>query len=199
MATELKSIDTQIKKDGLIKGVFLGLIVLALSIISFYFILNNATSPLQVLAVPFFCSYIIPLIVSVFFILNIRKKAGGYLTFKQVVTTAFIMFFVNFAILTIGRDLIFVKLFQPDMIGKTEASMMTSSKIMYKQQKLPQAETNSRLAELKKGFDAENNMTAFETFSGYLTTIILLFVLAVIFAAAFKKDPPVLVEVDIVE
>jgi hypothetical protein len=198
MATELKDINARIKKDGFIKGVFLGLIVLVLSIFSFYFILANATSPILVLAIPFFCSYIIPLIISVFFILDIRKKASGYLTFKQVVTGAFIMFFVNFAILTIGRDLVFVKVFEPDMIKQTEAAMITSSRVSYKQQKFPRAETDSRIAELKKGFDDENNMTAFETFSGYLTTIILLFVLAVIFAAAFKKDPPILLETDIV-
>jgi hypothetical protein len=188
-----KDEDSQLRKSGFIKGLYLGGIILVLSICSFYYITTMVTSPWAIMIGSFSFSTIIPLVVTIFFVLNMRKDIGGYWTFRQAVTGIFIMLFTNYVLLTIGRDVLFGKLIEHDMIQKTEAVMIRSSTVMYKSEGLPQAQINSKIAELKKGFDDESNMTVFKLISGYLLTVILLFVVTIFLAAVFKREGAVLV------
>lgn len=183
-----KSIDSQIRKNGFIKGLLLGCIVLALSIASFYFIIDIAKEPWEDLLGPYIFSMIIPLLLIVFFALDIRKKLGGWWSFKQAVTGTFIMIFTSYVILTIGRDFIFAKAIEPDMIQKLETAMLNSSTIMYKKQGFSQAQINSQIAERKQGFEGQKAVSTGIIIQNFIINTMLLFVLAIILGALLKRE-----------
>jgi len=185
----IEQVDQQLRKNAIIKGLMLGAIVLALSIFSFYFITGLTKTMSLIVAGPYFFSVIFPIIFIVLFCLNMRKKLGGYWTFRQAVTAIFIMFMVSYAILAIGRDLIFAKFIEPDIVPKTEAVMMN---VRYQSLKISGAsdkEIKSQEDELRKEIESQKNPGIMPVVQNYMINIIMLFVLAIIFAAILKKEP----------
>ena len=109
----MENLDKQIKKQSIYFGLVLGVISLALSILTFYLIISSTSSLIFIIAGPILLSFIIPIVLVVLLCLDFRKKIGGFWVFKQAVTGIFIMFFIAFAIQTIGKDLIFAKFIEP--------------------------------------------------------------------------------------
>jgi len=187
---EIEIVDKQLRKQAIIKGVLLGFIILSLSIFSFYFITGIAPTMALIVAGPYFFSVIIPIAVTVMFCLNIRSKIGGYWSFKQSVTGIFIMFLISYAVLTVGRDLIFAKFIEHNMASKTEAVMLNVRTTSLKMSGASSKEIASQITELKKEFEGQRSPGILPVVQNYMINIIMLFVLAILFGAIFKKEQP---------
>jgi len=195
MLTE-HNFNKQLRIAAVIRGLILGVILLALNLFSFYFITEIVRQGKLVVAGPYFFDSIFPLIISLLFCLDIRRKVGGYWEFKQAVTGVFIMFLVCYAILAIGRDIVFVKLVEPNMVSKTEAVMLNARYESLKSQGAGQKEISSQMVELRKQLELQKDLSFFDIVYGYLANIILLFVLSLVFASIFKKPPPYIFQVN---
>jgi Protein of unknown function (DUF4199) len=192
MPTE-DNINKQLRINAIIKGVILGVVLLASGIFSYYLITAFTKTSWLIITGPYFFSILVPIILTSFFCIDMRKKLGGYWGFKQSVTAIFIMFMVCYGILTIGRDLVFAKLIEPNMAQKTQAVMINVRAEQLKIAGASQTEINNQLTELKKEFNTYPGV--FSIVQDYITNIIFLFAIAVVFAAIFKKEPPYTVEI----
>jgi len=185
----IENVNRQLKINAVIKGILLGFIVLVFSIFSYYFITRLTTTPQWILGGPYIFAIIIPLVVTLFFCVNLRGKLGGYWTFRQAVTSIFIMFLVCYAILTIGRDLVFSKLIEPNMVHNTEEVMLNVKAQSLKINGQNPAQVKQQVSDLRQQFDSQTTPGVFVILQNYIINIILLFVLAIVFSAIFKKDP----------
>src|SRR5437588_1611956 len=109
----MENIDQQIKKNAFNSGIILGVIVLVLGVFTFYVITGMASSLVAVIGAPIVLSVLVPITVAVFFCIGLRKKIGGYWTFKQAVTGIFIMFLTAYVIQAVFSDFIFAKFVEP--------------------------------------------------------------------------------------
>jgi len=150
--------------------------------------------PLLVLPASFIFTIVIPLITVILFILNIRKSIGGYWSFRQAATAIFIMLFTTYILLTVGRDILFVKLAEPNMVQKIGAVMIESRTRKDQMDGMTQAQITQDLTVTKANFNMPVNKDPWAIIESIPENILVIFVLAVIFTAIFKKDPPVLVE-----
>ncbi|HEY8782363.1 MAG TPA: DUF4199 domain-containing protein [Mucilaginibacter sp.] len=183
-------LEQKIKKIFIKNGLLLGAILLGLSIISFYFITAITTSPILFVAAPLFFSVVIPIIVVVMICLNGRKKIGGHWSFKQAVTGIFIMFLIAYIIQTVGRDLIFARLIEPNMIEKTETAFINASSAIKEKAGFNQKQMDQNIADIKKNFEEQKKVTIGKTIQAIAISIIFVFIFALIFAALFKRDAP---------
>jgi len=186
----MSQFENTIRRVAAVKGLLLGVILLALSIISYYVLVSATDSAWIILVSPMIFSVVLPIIVVLIFCFNLRKRIGGYWTFKQAVTGIFIMFAVNYAIQVIGKDVIFAKFVEPDMIPKTEAAMMKGTTVMLKKSGASQKAVDQKKAEIQKQLDDQKNITTGAIIQGYVITLILLFALALVFAALLKRNSP---------
>jgi len=195
MAFKLGGVDSGVKKKGLVKGLFLGCIVVVVNILSFYYMTGTVEShPLLVLPGSFILTIVIPLITIILFTLNIRKSVGGYWSFRQAVTAIFIMLFTTYIMLTVGRDILFVKMVEPNMVQKIGAVMVESRMLKDKLDGMPQAQITQDLAFEKKNFSVQVDNGQWAIVESIPENILITFVLAVILSAVFKKERPFLVE-----
>jgi hypothetical protein len=193
MAIKLGGVDNEVKKKGFIKGIFLGLIVVIGNILSFYYMVNTVQAhPLLVLPGSFIFTILIPLISIILFTLNIRKSIGGFWSFRQAVTAMFIMVFTTFTILTVGRDLLFVKLVEPNMVQKIGAVMMQSRMEKDQLDGMTPAQIDKDLAFEKTNFNVKADNDPMAIVRSIPENILIIFVLAVMLAAIFKKEQPLL-------
>lgn len=183
-----------IRKEGFVKGIFLGLIVLAGNIGSFYYIMNMAkSSSVLILLGAYALTILIPLGAIVLFMMNARKKNGGYWSFKQAVTSAFIMFITSYVILTLGRDMLFAKLVEPNMASKIGKVMIDSRIAKDKAEGSTPDQINKDITEQKKNYNMQTESSSLPLIENIPENILMLFVLSIIFAAIFKKEPPLVV------
>ncbi|HWD87370.1 MAG TPA: DUF4199 domain-containing protein [Mucilaginibacter sp.] len=186
----MSQLENTIRRAGAIRGLFLGVILLALSIISYYVLIYNTQNAWLILISPVIFSVVIPIIIVLIFCFNLRKRIGGYWTFRQAVTGIFIMFAVNYVIQVAGKDVVFAKFIEPDMIPKTEAAMMKGTEVMLKKTGASQAAIAQKKAEIQKKLDEQKDITTRAIIQGYVITLLLLFALALIFAALLKRNRP---------
>jgi hypothetical protein len=186
----MDTLEQKIRETFIKNGLLLGVILLALSIFSFYFITVISNSPVLFVAAPIVFTLVIPIIVVVVICFQGRKKIGGYWTFRQATTGIFIMFLIGYFIQIAGRDLIFAKLIEPHMVEKTEAAFMNASAAIKKQPGVNQKQIDQNVVDIRKSFEDQKNVTIGKNIQDILISIIFIFVLALIFAALFKRDPP---------
>ncbi|WCT14748.1 DUF4199 domain-containing protein [Mucilaginibacter jinjuensis] len=186
----MKVTDQELRKKAAGTGVLLGLVVMVLSIFSFYFITSIATSFWLVSFGPLIFSVTLPIIVAVLFCIDLRKKIGGYWNFRQAVTGFFVMFLVCYAINYVGTNLLFAKVIEPHMVEKTQDAVIKASEEMMEKQGVDQAQIDDRLESVKKKFEEQRENTPAKIASNFGISLIFIFVISMIFAAILKKDPP---------
>lgn len=182
--------DKKIKKQGLINGVFLGLVISAISIIYFYFMVTVAKSALAISLSSMVFSYLLPLGVAVLFSLNLRAKIGGIWTMRQAATGIFIMFFVSYLMAFIIKDQVFAKVIEPNMVQKTETAMVNALNKLKDETTKPEEkkEADAKILDMKKAINAERAVTIGQQIQSLGISIIFLFVLSIIFASFFKRE-----------
>jgi len=186
--------DSAIRKNAVSNGLLLGAIMLILAIITFYIMISIETSLWLVIAVPIVFSVILPIVITVFFSIDLRKKVGGYWDFRQAVTGIFIMCLISFAVQTVGRDLIFAKLIEPDMAQKTQDAVIKATTAMMKKSGASQENIDKQIESTQKQFDSQVNPTAGKVIQGIGTSILFVFILALILAACLKRKAPYTIE-----
>ena len=186
----MKVTDQELRKKAAGTGVLLGLVVVVLSIFSFYFITSIATSFWLVSFGPLIFSVTLPIIVAVLFSIDLRKKIGGYWNFRQAVTGFFVMFLVCYAINYVGTNLLFAKVIEPQMVEKTQDAVIKASEEMMEKQGVDQAQIDDRLDSVKKKFEEQRENTPAKIASNFGISLIFIFVISMIFAAILKKEPP---------
>src|ERR1700758_4703041 len=125
----MTQLENTIRRTSAIRGLILGVVLLAVSILSFYILTSDTGNAWLIVFSPIIFSVFIPILIVLVFCFNLRKNIGGYWTFRQAVTGIFIMFAISYAIQVIGRDVVFARVVEPDMISKTQASMIRATTI----------------------------------------------------------------------
>ncbi|MFS2185101.1 DUF4199 domain-containing protein [Mucilaginibacter sp. Mucisp84] len=183
-------LEKTIKIQGLIKGLILGAVLAVVSIIYFYFMVNVASAVAITVGAILF-TYIIPIAIAAFFCINLRSKVGGYWTMRQAATGIFIMFFISNLTIFILRDQVFANAIEPQMAQKTKTAMVTALNKLKESTAKPEEkkEADAKIKEMEKNFQSGKNITIGQQIQSMGITIIFLFVLSIIFAAFFKRDP----------
>ncbi|HVS94030.1 MAG TPA: DUF4199 domain-containing protein [Mucilaginibacter sp.] len=184
------SLNQKIKKRSIISGLVLGVVLLALSIASFYLIISATANVMMIIFSPILFSVLLPVVVVLLFCFDLRKRIGGYWTFRQAVSGIFIMFLVSYMIQVLGRDMLFARVIEPDMMSKTQAAMVRATTELAKRTGANQAAVAQKQAEIQKQFEDQKNITMGGILQGYIFTIMFLFIFALAFAALFRRNPP---------
>jgi hypothetical protein len=180
-------ISSELKKNALINGLILGLILLAFNIISFYLITTFVKSPIGVIAVPYLFSIILPIPLAIIFCYRLRIRMGISWDFRIATSGIFIMFLAAYACIFIGRDLIFAHVIEPKMNTKIENVLLKATPVALKQSGANEAQIADKQKQIKDQFAVQDNVTIWQQIESQVISIILIFAIALIFGALFKR------------
>jgi len=191
----MSNIGQTIRINGLKSGLVLGLIITALYIFYFYFLVDIAESAITLAMGQVAFSYMLPFFAITYLCFRFRQKIGGFWSFRQATTGVFIMFLSAYVIYLLGFGLAFSKFIEPNNILKTEnATIQKKIAILQKNGTDPKT-IQGVIGDLKKDFSNKENTTVIKSIQGIIEYIILIFVLALVFGALFKRDPPGIVAI----
>ena len=132
---------------------------------------------------------VIGLGLAIYFCFDLRKKDGGYWTFKQALSNIFIMFIVP-ALIVYFFTIIFGKYLEPDYAVQMKTIMLNTTSQMYEKIGMDQDQIDEAMAINEEAFEKQFNPGIGELLIGLGSIVIMYFIGALIFGALFKKDPP---------
>lgn len=178
-----------LRKEGAILGVTLGVLMVVLTILPMYYYASSSSFWMVIIG-PVITGFFLPLILAVLFTFQLRKKVGGYWSFKQAVIAVFSMLFVASLISSIS-GFIFEKYVEPDMRERYMRNIANNS-IEYMEKSGANAEQiDDQLEKIDEQIENTGEANISNTLRGLAISTIVVFVIALLFGALFKKERPV--------
>jgi len=174
-----------LKKQAVIYGIILGIVSLILSIISIY-ISKSATSLFLSSAINILVNYVLFLALAVYFVLQLRKLVGGYWTFSIALKNIFIVLAISAVIGVLGVNLFNLVNPIPQEEAIDNTINLTIEMLEAANSSDEQIDKTIELLEQQK--EALGSLTIGILLRGLMVSLILYFILSLVFAAIFKRE-----------
>ncbi len=140
-------------------------------------------------------SFAISIALAIYFIRDIRTKIGGYWSFRTALKYIFLLFFVQMA-LTMGFSTAFGKWIEPSYTDTRLEQARNQAVEQAEQMSSDQDKVDEMIAQSEKWSKMfiDPDLKSFTVLLGILA--IFYFIGALIFAAIFKRNPPVFAPVE---
>src|SRR5690606_40972066 len=188
---ESTDLEAVVRREGARSGISLGIIITVLSILGLYITLS-LSSFWMLTVVPMLISVVLPLIIVIFFVVALRRKVGGYWTFRQALIGIFVMFLVAHIISTVVT-LGFQTFVEPDIQERMIRNMSNATVEFMENQGVPDDQIDAATASFDESLQKINEGGIGTQIQGFFLTLLVLFVVALIFAAIFKRERPVFI------
>jgi len=183
----MEDINLAVRKEGALRGLLFGVIMLAIDIAKLYYLAYWAKAPLATFIILYPVYYIVLFGVALFFINSLRIKIGRYWTLKQAITGIFILLFISSVIWNNGLTLYSAKI-NPEVAQKAHTGFVETRKAAMQSQKQPVEKINKEVASMNANFSASGNFTLGSFFRSLFISIILVFAVSVLLGALFKRE-----------
>jgi len=183
----MEDINAAVRKEGAIRGVLFGLIMLTIDILKLYYLAYWAKAPLTTFIVLYPVYYILLFGIALFFINGLRIKIGRYWTLKQAITGIFILLFISSVIWNNGLALFSGKI-NPEVAQKAHVGFVETRKAAMLSQKQPIDKVNKEVKSMNDNFSTGSNFTIASFFRSLFISIILVFAVSVLLGALFKRE-----------
>src|SRR5690606_17302802 len=132
---------------------------------------------------------------AVYFTIDLRKKIGGYWSFREALSNIFLMFFVQVVIYTVFTTA-FAKWIEPDYANMMREVSLNAATQMAETFTSDQEQIDKIIEEAEKSIEKQVNPSFMDFVQGLAIGAIFYFIGALIFAAIFKRERPVFAPVD---
>ncbi|WP_353128114.1 DUF4199 domain-containing protein [Parapedobacter pyrenivorans] len=132
---------------------------------------------------------------AIYFTLDLRKKVGGYWSFREALGNIFLMFFVQVVVYTIFTTA-FAKWIEPEYANMMRDATLNATTKMAETFSSDQEVIDKMIEEAEKSIEKQVNPGFMDFVQGLAIAAIFYFIGALIFAAIFKRERPVFAPVE---
>jgi hypothetical protein len=186
----MENLNYAVRKEGALRGVLFGGLMLFVDILKLYYLANVAGSPLVTFIVLYPIYYIVLFAAAMFFISALRNKIGRYWSLKQATTGIFIMLFITGVIWNNGLNLFAAKI-NPALAARAHIGLVNARKAAMVSRNLPAAKINTEVANMNKAFNTDSQLTIGNFVKSLFVSAILVFAVSALLGALFKREQPV--------
>ena len=174
----------QLNKLSLNNGIIIGIIGIAIQLITYYAFPSLLGATWFGIAI-----WVVLLAVYIIFTLDIRKKIGGFWAFKDALRGIFIMSLVANVFAGIF-NFIFYKFIEPGAYDKVVGFVTEGLTATYEKMNMTQDQIDKIMEKVTEGLKSQYQPTILDFFKNLVIIVLVGFVMSLIFAAIFKKNPP---------
>lgn len=176
-----------VRKEGIKLGVYLGVLSLAISIISVYALLNAANFKIASM-ITGGIGLVAMIALSAYFSVMLRKSAGGFWSFSQALKGIFTMLAIAVIISSLGTTVFNVISTEPQQAIFDKTINMTIETM--ESAGLDDDLIDKQIAELEKTRDEMRSFSIGQVLKALGVSLIMYFVFALILAAILKRERP---------
>ncbi|SFT17083.1 Protein of unknown function [Sphingobacterium wenxiniae] len=179
--------EAEVRKESIKNGIYIGVIVLILNIVSVYMLVNVANFQMaSIVSSGLF--FVILIALAVYFSSLLRKVAGGFWSFSQALKHIFLMLAISVLISQFGSAVFNAINPEPQQIvfDKTINFTIETLESVGADDEM----IDKQVAELEKTREELRSFSLGQTLKGVGITLIMYFVFSLILAAIFKRERP---------
>ncbi|MFA6946137.1 MAG: DUF4199 domain-containing protein [Pedobacter sp.] len=176
-----------VNKAASTNGVIIGILSTAIGVVTFYVFPSLLGSMSFGIA-----SLIISLLIYIFFTLDLRKKVGGFWSFREALKAIFMMAFIAGLVYSVA-NFVFYRFVEPGAFEKISGFMESGMSQTFENMGMEQEKIDEAVAKQIEGMKAQYDPSPAQFFKNLGIAVIVQFVMSLIFAAIFKKEAPVFV------
>jgi len=174
-----------LNKAASTNGVIIGILSTVIGVVTYYVFPSLLGSMSFGIA-----TLVVSLLIYIFFTLDLRKKIGGFWTFKEALKGIFLMSFIAGIIYSLA-NVVFYKFIEPGAFEKIAGFMESGMSQTFENMGMEQEKIDEAVAKQIEGIKAQYDPTFAQFFKNLGIAVIIQFVMSLIFAAIFKKETPV--------
>lgn len=178
-----------LKKEGATLGLALGVLMIVLTILPMYYYVSSSSFWMVIIG-PVITGFLIPLILAIFFTFRLRNNIGGYWSFRQAVTGIFTMLLVA-VVLSSAAGFIFEGYVAPDMREHYMRNIENNTITYMENAGVDAEQIDAQVEKIDQEIEKAGETSIGTTLRGLGVFIIVVFVIALIFGALFKKEKPI--------
>lgn len=168
----------------------MGVLLFISQLLALYFLAYSKSIVVILLAYSF-SYFIIPLVGAILLIIKIRRLIGGYWTLRQATSGIFILFLTAY-LLSSTASFVYGRYLQPQMVDRASDNFVNVFSNTMSGLKADQDKIDEFVEMVEQQSEAAKKVSILNMFSNMIPIILVLFIVALIFAAIFKKEHPVL-------
>ncbi len=138
---------------------------------------------------------IVSLVIYIFFTLDLRKKIGGYWSFRQALKGIFLMAFVAGLLYSVV-NYVFYNFVEPDAFEKISGHVESGMSKTLENMGMEQDQIDETVTKQVEGLKAQYDPTPMDFLRNLGIGILIEFIMSLIFAGIFKKEAPVFAPVE---
>lgn len=127
---------------------------------------------------------------AIYFTLTIRKEIGGFWTYREAISSIFILFIIPSLVLFFF-SIVFGKFIEPGYAGKIKESVLNSTTELLENISQDQELIDKTIEETEVALEKQLNPSAGDVVKTLGISILVYFLMALVWAAIFKRDRPV--------
>ena len=174
-----------LNKAARTNGVIIGILSTVIGVVTYYVfpsLLGSMSFGIGTL--------VVSLLIYIFFTLDLRKKIGGFWTFKEALKGIFLMSFIAGIVYSLA-NVVFYKFIEPGAFEKIAGFMESGMSQTFENMGMEQEKIDEAVAKQIEGIKGQYDPTFAQFFKNLGIAVIIQFVMSLIFAAIFKKETPV--------
>ncbi|MBR8534246.1 DUF4199 domain-containing protein [Carboxylicivirga sediminis] len=178
-------------KSWINNGVIFGAVLVALSVLMYVIVDLEKISLMGFAGIGIVFGFL-PIIIGLIFIIrNYKKELGGFMSYKQGLLYGTYATFVA-AIIVALYSIAFNNFIDPDYVKKTQEAVMEKTLSFMESSGVPADAIEEQMSKMEEKMQKEiDNAKLVSPLKSILFTTIFGFVISLILAAIFKKEPPV--------
>ncbi len=179
-----------LNKSAATNGLILGVLSFVLSLMVYY------VSPSSMGSTSFGLGMIVlSLVLYVVFTIDLRKKIGGFWSFKEALKGIFLMMFIAGLVDALLKG-VFYKFIEPDAYAKISGYVIDNLNHTYENMGMSQDQIDPIIEKVKESLKGQFNPGIVDFLKTLGILAIIEFICALIFAAIFKKEQPMFATVE---
>jgi len=174
-----------LNKNAINNGIIIAVITIAIQLLTYY------AAP-QLLGATWYGIVIslLSLVIYIVFTLDLRKKVGGFWTFKQALTGIFIMSLIANAVSSVF-NFVFYKFIEPNAYDKVKGYVADGLTATFEKMGMSGAAMDDAIEKATESLKSQYQPGPLDFLKNIAIAILIGFVFSLIFAAIFKKNPPI--------
>lgn len=135
------------------------------------------------------------LVVYIFFTIDLRKKVGGYWSFRQAFKGIFIMAFVAGLLLAVV-NYVFYQFVEPDAFSRISGYVEEGATKTFETLGMDEDQIETAVSEQLKGMKSQFDPTPMDLLKNLGIALLVEVIMSLIFAAIFKREAPIFAPVE---
>jgi hypothetical protein len=174
-----------LNKEASTNGVIVGILSVVIGIVVYY------AAPSLLGSIGFgIASGVISLLIYIFFTIDLRKKIGGFWSFREALKGIFLMAFVAGLLYSVV-NFAFYKFIEPNAFETVASYMEKGTSDTFEKMGMDQDSIDEAISGQMEAVKEQYNPTLAQFFKNLGIAVIVQFVMSLIFAAIFKKEEPI--------